>query len=108
MKHSSARNVIERTFGILKMRWAILRDTTWFSPDVLSRIVHACCLLHNFIRQEAGIDGLEWNFNHTSSPETIPPPEEMDEVGGSMQPTPEWTNFRNNKAQEMWRNRARR
>ncbi|CAN1133429.1 hypothetical protein LINPERHAP2_LOCUS7651, partial [Linum perenne] len=43
-----------------------------------------------YLRQEAGIDGLEWNFNHTSSPETIPPPEEMDEVGGSMQPTPEW------------------
>ncbi|CAN1797123.1 Protein ALP1-like [Linum perenne] len=34
MKHSSCRNVIERAFGLLKMRWAILRDITWFSPDV--------------------------------------------------------------------------
>ncbi|CAN1837263.1 Protein ALP1-like, partial [Linum perenne] len=41
MKHSSSRNVIERAFGLLKMRWAILRDTTWFSPDVVARMVHA-------------------------------------------------------------------
>ncbi|CAN1787788.1 hypothetical protein LINPERHAP1_LOCUS17795, partial [Linum perenne] len=26
MKHSKARNCIERAFGIIKMRWAILRD----------------------------------------------------------------------------------
>ncbi|CAN1301725.1 Protein ALP1-like [Linum perenne] len=62
MKHSSARNVIEKMFGLFKMRWAILRDTTWFSPKVVGRIVHTCCLLHNFIRQEAGIDGLERDY----------------------------------------------
>ncbi|KAI3792178.1 hypothetical protein L2E82_06049 [Cichorium intybus] len=27
-RHSSARNVIERCFGLLKIRWAILRDTS--------------------------------------------------------------------------------
>ncbi|CAN0858335.1 Putative nuclease HARBI1 [Linum grandiflorum] len=55
MKHSSARNVIERTFRVLKKKWAILRDTTWFSPDLVAQIVNACCLLHNFILQEQRI-----------------------------------------------------
>ena len=30
LRHSSARNVIERTFGLFKKRWAILRTTSWF------------------------------------------------------------------------------
>ncbi|CAN0825140.1 Protein ALP1-like, partial [Linum grandiflorum] len=55
MKHSSARNVIERTFGVLKKKWAILRDTTWFNPDSVAQIVNACCLLHNFILREQRI-----------------------------------------------------
>ncbi|CAN1292546.1 Putative nuclease HARBI1 [Linum perenne] len=53
MKHSFARNVIKIAFGLLKMRWFVLRNTTWFSPEVVGRVVHACCLLHNFIKQEA-------------------------------------------------------
>ncbi|CAN0892028.1 hypothetical protein LINGRAPRIM_LOCUS113 [Linum grandiflorum] len=43
MKHSSSQNVIER---------------------VMSRIVHACILLHNFIKQEVGIDELEESAGH--------------------------------------------
>ncbi|CAN0881594.1 Protein ALP1-like, partial [Linum grandiflorum] len=35
MKHSSARNVIERSFGVLKMRWALLRDTSWYSAKMV-------------------------------------------------------------------------
>ena len=30
MKHASARNVIERCFGVLKMRWAILRSPSFY------------------------------------------------------------------------------
>ncbi|CAN0892027.1 hypothetical protein LINGRAPRIM_LOCUS113 [Linum grandiflorum] len=64
MKHSSSQNVIERAFVVLKKRWEILRDTTWFPPEVMSRIVHACILLHNFIKQEVGIDELEESAGH--------------------------------------------
>ncbi|CAN1142823.1 hypothetical protein LINPERPRIM_LOCUS26200 [Linum perenne] len=104
MKHSSARNVIERAFDLLKMRWAILRDTTWFSPEIVGRLVHVCCLLHNFIKQEAGVDDLERAYvQYTSSMA-----EEMKEVASSMQPSPEWTNFRNQIAQQMWQSRTSR
>ncbi|CAN0918096.1 Putative nuclease HARBI1, partial [Linum grandiflorum] len=108
MKHSSARNVIERAFGLLKMRWGILRDTTWFSPDVVARMVHACCLLHNFIRREVGVDGLEKAFNNRGrwQPNADPPIDEpIEDVISIMQPTPEWTAFRAQKAQELWNNR---
>jgi len=30
LRHSSARNVTERSFGLLKMRWAILRNNSYF------------------------------------------------------------------------------
>lgn len=30
MRHSQARNVIERAFGLLKLRWAILRSPSWY------------------------------------------------------------------------------
>ncbi|GAV85258.1 DDE_4 domain-containing protein, partial [Cephalotus follicularis] len=51
MKHSAARNVIERTFGLLKGRWAILRSRTWYPVKTQCRIISACALLHNHIRR---------------------------------------------------------
>ncbi|CAN1799406.1 hypothetical protein LINPERHAP1_LOCUS22099 [Linum perenne] len=107
MKHSSARNFIARAFGLLKMRWAILRGTTWLSLDIVARMVHACCLIHIFIKKQVGDDGLERVYMRTSSTDSTIPAEQMEEVISSMHLTPEWTNFRSNKAQEMWDNRSR-
>ncbi|XP_008777637.2 uncharacterized protein LOC103697538 [Phoenix dactylifera] len=56
MKHSRARNVIERCFGLLKGRWAILRSKSFYSVKTQYRIISACCLLHNFIIEEMPID----------------------------------------------------
>ncbi|MFQ6667455.1 hypothetical protein Gotur_033475 [Gossypium turneri] len=49
MKHASARNVIERCFGLLKLRWGILRSRSFYPVRAHNRIIIACCLLHNFI-----------------------------------------------------------
>ncbi|XP_048503327.1 uncharacterized protein LOC104908483 [Beta vulgaris subsp. vulgaris] len=59
MKHSQARNVIERCFGLLKMRWGILRHTTWYHRKTVSRIILACDLVHNFIRTYMSVDPME-------------------------------------------------
>ncbi|KAF7808206.1 protein ALP1-like [Senna tora] len=59
MRHSSARNVIERCFGMLRMRWAILRSPSFYPVRKHNRIVTACCLLHNLIRRYSASDPME-------------------------------------------------
>ncbi|KAK8947369.1 hypothetical protein KSP39_PZI007396 [Platanthera zijinensis] len=49
--HSSLRSVIERSFGVWKKKWAILRDMPSYSFDKQARIVIATMTLHNFIRR---------------------------------------------------------
>ncbi|XP_027098942.1 uncharacterized protein [Coffea arabica] len=50
--HSSVRNIIERTFGVWKMRFKILDGPMKNYPIEAQRnIVVACCVLHNFIRE---------------------------------------------------------
>ncbi|KAL5717564.1 hypothetical protein ACHQM5_010547 [Ranunculus cassubicifolius] len=53
-RHSSLRNTVERTFGVLKKRWKILDDSEpYFSYETQVDLVLACCILHNHIQ---GID----------------------------------------------------
>ncbi|TYK19044.1 putative nuclease HARBI1 [Cucumis melo var. makuwa] len=52
MKHSSARNVIERAFGVFKGHWAILHGKSYYPLQVQCRTILACCLLHNLINRE--------------------------------------------------------
>ncbi|KAA0060171.1 retrotransposon protein [Cucumis melo var. makuwa] len=52
MKHSSARNVIERALGVFKGRWAILRGKSYYPLQVQCHTILACCLLHNLINRE--------------------------------------------------------
>ncbi|XP_071917034.1 uncharacterized protein [Coffea arabica] len=50
-RHSQLRNVIERTFGVLKKRFKWLKgpvDNFYMSTQI--SIVIACCALHNFLR----------------------------------------------------------
>ncbi|XP_043687497.1 uncharacterized protein LOC122638708 [Telopea speciosissima] len=51
-RHSSLRNVIERTFGVLKNKFKLLRQMNGYSLQDQAHIVLACCGLHNFIRDE--------------------------------------------------------
>ena len=51
--HSSLRNVVERSFGVLKMKWCILGGIPSYSPEKQKMIISACMCLHNFIRDSA-------------------------------------------------------
>ncbi|KAL0423177.1 UNVERIFIED_CONTAM: hypothetical protein Sradi_0852500 [Sesamum radiatum] len=59
LRHASARNVIERTFGLLKTRWGILRSPSYYPIRFQNQIIVACCLLHNFVRMEMPDDPFE-------------------------------------------------
>ena len=48
--HSSLRNVVERSIGVLKMKWRMLKEIPAYAPDKQSEIIQAACALHNFIR----------------------------------------------------------
>lgn len=101
LRHSSLRNIIERTFGLLKKRFAYLRTTPFYSVDTQVDIILACCILHNFIRCEDPDDvGSEW---------TDPPgPEEENENNtqtydiSALTSSISWTTFRDSLAATMW------
>ncbi|XP_068087493.1 uncharacterized protein [Hyperolius riggenbachi] len=58
--HSKTRVVVERTFGVLKGRFCAISHSGGFlhyAPAKVSKIVLACCILHNMARK-AGCEDL--------------------------------------------------
>ena len=55
-RHAQLRNVVERTFGVLKMRFKILRIMHPYKYRKQALIVFACCILHNFIKRQNEIE----------------------------------------------------
>lgn len=101
MKHSRARNVIERSFGLLKGRWGILRSASFYPIKVQNRIILACCLIHNFIRDAMTIDPLENEIPESGGhplEDSIDVVESIDVIESSQQ----WTSWRDNLALSMF------
>jgi hypothetical protein len=59
MRHARVRNIIERCFGRLKGRWAILRFASYFPVKTQCRIIMTCALLHNLWLQKMTRDPME-------------------------------------------------
>ena len=49
LRHSQARNVVERIFGVAKKRFAILQETNEYPMPTQAKIVTGCGVVHNFI-----------------------------------------------------------
>ena len=45
--HAHARNVVERTYGIVRSKWQILKEIPRFDADVQATIILAACIMHN-------------------------------------------------------------
>ncbi|KAL0548430.1 hypothetical protein IC582_012881 [Cucumis melo] len=99
MKHSSARNVIECAFGVLKGRWAILRGKSYYPLQVQCRTILACALLHNLINREMTYcDDVEDEDEGDSTYATTTASEDIQYI----ETTNEWSQWRDNLAASMF------
>lgn len=98
-RHSRLRNVIERSFGVLKKRFPILRKgMASYELETQVDFVIACCALHNFIRMSGGedelFDDVTDHSNNASSSSNYHTPNASDVAAQGV--------FRDNIAHTMW------
>ena len=55
---SRARRLVENVFGVTAQKFQCLRTTMRQHPDIVSKIVLACCILHNLHRMRYSRDPL--------------------------------------------------
>lgn len=50
-KHKATRNIVERTFGLLKARFRSVHQSRclYYKPQVAANIIYAVCIIHNFL-----------------------------------------------------------
>ena len=60
LRHASARNVVERVFGVMKHRWTILTHAPHYDMVVQAKIPSALVALHNFILEHDEGDLDRW------------------------------------------------
>ncbi|XP_074270451.1 uncharacterized protein LOC141594175 [Silene latifolia] len=103
LRHSSARNTIERAFGCMKKRWAIMRTNSFYGKKTQVRIINACVILHNFLRFEKMDETALMNEVEQDLQNAVV----QEEDGGedyvvSVRQTEEWNKFRDDLAAKMW------
>ncbi|KAJ1692918.1 hypothetical protein LUZ63_009616 [Rhynchospora breviuscula] len=51
-RHAQLRNIVEKTFGILKSRFKVCVYMRKYKFKIQKDIIKACCILHNFIKRQ--------------------------------------------------------
>ncbi|XP_041021288.1 uncharacterized protein LOC121262759 [Juglans microcarpa x Juglans regia] len=83
----SARKDVERVFGVLQARFAIIRGRArFFHIETLNDIMMACVILHNTIIEDERADNEEEEFEYEQLTESTHDPVSTD-------PTPEFNEF---------------
>ncbi|XP_076931040.1 uncharacterized protein LOC143596048 [Bidens hawaiensis] len=68
-KHESARKDIERSFGVFKKRWSIIRQPARFlQMDKLRNIMYTCIILYNMILENSGRAVCQGGYNDEPEP----------------------------------------
>ena len=110
LRHASARNVVERIFGVLKQRFRILLLAPQYSTEIQSRIPAALAALHNFIQVHSPQTKIHFTGNdsdhapggfYAGDDSLIPAGMDIDVE--EEQNNSEATRRRNNIANDMWR-----
>ena len=99
-RHSLLRNAIEHTFGILKQGFPILRHATSYQIRTQAKIVLVCCILHNFITIEDGIN-FEVDIEEEDDREGIDVPI-LETYGMTQRDRDDWGRFQDQIEKRMW------
>ncbi|KAL8462247.1 hypothetical protein ACS0TY_033339 [Phlomoides rotata] len=100
-KHAKARNCIERSFGILKARWGILRSNSFYPIKTQNRFILGCCMLHNFIRAHMAVDPYEADVPESFA-DVHDGNENADGFIDQVESSQAWTSWRDNLAIQMF------
>ncbi|KAL4559437.1 hypothetical protein LXL04_031575 [Taraxacum kok-saghyz] len=87
--HSSLRSCIERSFGVLKKWWKILRQMSSFNKKTQIDVIMATFALHNYIRRNDSTDTIFFYVGR--NPQNIPT-EELGETSGTANLNTQGTN----------------
>lgn len=69
----AARKDVERAFGVLQGRWAILKNPARpYSVNKIRRIMYTCVILHNMITEDNGRNLCPLEEDYLANPENIP------------------------------------
>lgn len=92
--------MIERAFGILMSRFAILRSHAYYPIEEQNKIILACSLINNFIRTSNDHDPEEddVHVDHIDVSE----PAHDDGCIENVESSTDWTNWRETMAQAMY------
>ena len=86
----------------MKKRWAILCTTSFYEVETQTRIINACCILHNFIWDEMNEDKLLRAVDLELEDVSLNKNEISAENITFVRVTNEWTAFRDALAKEIF------
>ena len=109
LRHASARNVVERIYGVCQKRFPILTSMHAYPIETQAKLVKCAFLMHNFIRRETIYEDYfyaEYDAEHEEQEQEQDPDEEEEQgpvyserVSADAEALSAW---RDGIAQEMW------